>query len=165
MSEFLEILKVRHAECLKRFQAKQAQLNAVNAEFQAVSQEFNSIQTLLNLELRKQQMDALARNVATTQPAAPQAAPAQLPAAVPTTAGEVNKTETVRELLRQHESGMTPTELWKQQLVRNQFHHRAYLYSVLKRLKDKGDVIERRGKYFFKFLPKPEENKEQNILQ
>jgi len=164
MSEFLEILKVRHAECQKRFQAKQAQLNAANAEFQAVAQEFNSIQTLMNLELRKEQMEAMARTVSPTPSIAPHVAPAA--ASSPTAAtAEVNKTETIRELLRQHTSGMTPSEIWNQPLVRDQFPHRAYLYSVLKRLKDRGDIIEKKGKYVFKFMPKPEENKEQNMVQ
>ncbi len=57
----------------------------------------------------------------------------------------VNQTEVVRELLRQHPTGMTPTEIWKE--VSGQFKYRAYLYSVLKRLRDRDEVVMRRKKY------------------
>lgn len=62
-----------------------------------------------------------------------------------------NKTELVRELLRHHLGGMTPTEIWKE--LRGQFVHRAYLYSVLKRLRDKDEVTLRRNKYALKIKP------------
>ncbi|MHB8540070.1 MAG: hypothetical protein ACYDCD_03895 [Candidatus Acidiferrales bacterium] len=150
MSEFLEHLKARHAESQKRFLAKQAQLNSVNQEFQVVAQEFNAWQTLLNLETRKEQMAAVALTAPTVSPASAPSSPAA-------TSPEVNKTEIVRELLRQHASGMTPSEIWKQEQIKTQFPHRAYLYSVLKRLKDRGDITEKRGKYCFKFSTKPEE--------
>jgi hypothetical protein len=62
-----------------------------------------------------------------------------------------NKTELVRELLRHHMGGMTPTEIWKE--LRGQFVHRAYLYSVLKRLRDRDEVSLRRNKYALKIKP------------
>jgi hypothetical protein len=158
MSEFLENLKARHAEAQKRFLAKQQQLNAINAEFQTVAQEFNAWQTLLALETRKEQ------SAGTITIVAPQDAPiAALPAGASSpaanTTSDVNKTEIVRELLRQNSSGMTPSDIWKQ--VKGQISHRPYLYSVLKRLKDRGDVTDKRGKYYFKFAPKANEAKEQ----
>ena|SRR2546427_1344350 len=164
MSEFLENLKVRMLESQKRFLAKQAQLTAVQAEFQVVAQEFNAWQTLVNVEARKEQAAGTIQ-VSPTPGQVPNVAALSVSvsssAAAP--AAEVNKTEIVRELLRQHSSGMTPSEVWKQ--VKGRIAHRPYLYSVLKRLKDKGDVTEKRGKYFFKFAPKPEEGKDQNMVQ
>ena len=47
---------------------------------------------------------------------------------------------------------MTPSDLWKQ--VKAQFTHRPYLYSALKRLKDRDEVTVRRGKYLLKNNPK-----------
>lgn len=174
MNEFLEILKVRHAECQKRFLAKQAAVNAANTEFQAVAQEFNSIQTLMNLEMRKEQIESAANVQSPTSSASSSAVAPQLSTSVPVimpphhgvgSSGELNKTEMVRELLRQHASGMTPRELWKDGQIKAQFPHRAYLYSILKRLKDKGDITEKRGKYRFKFSPKLEEDKQLGMVQ
>jgi hypothetical protein len=167
MSEFLEILKVRHAECQKRFQMKQAQLNAVNAEFQAVAQEFNSIQTLMNLEIQKANLEA-ARVASPAPSASAKTVSGQISAGATLIAAQspdtgsngVNKTEIVRGLLRQHASGMTPSELWREPQIKAHFDHRAYLYSILKRLKDRGDITEKRGKYCFKFSPKEEEIKD-----
>ncbi len=48
--------------------------------------------------------------------------------------------------------------------VKEQFAHRAYVYSVLKRLKDKDQIIERRGRYFFRVTPKLAEAKDQAII-
>jgi hypothetical protein len=58
---------------------------------------------------------------------------------------ETNKTEMIREVLRQHTNGITPAQVWinvKDKVGRN------YVYSVLKRMKDKDEVKERRGKYY-----------------
>ena len=74
---------------------------------------------------------------------------------------EENKTQAVRDLLRQHPTGMTPVEIWKQ--LETKMSNRAYLYSVLKRLRDKGDARERRGKYFL--ILKPEESHGQTVVQ
>jgi hypothetical protein len=165
MSEFLENLRIRFAESQKRFVAKQAQLNAVNAEFQAVAQEFNAWQTLLNLETRKEQMAATTLVVPATTRQIPNTTPTSAPPSPLAPSPNVNKTEIVRELLRQHSAGMTPSELWKQEQIKAQFPHRPYLYSVLKRLKDRGDIAEKRGKYFFKFSTKPDDAKEQGLVQ
>jgi hypothetical protein len=159
MSEFLENLKRGMQEAQLKFQAAQQRQVAANAEFQAAAQEFNAWQTLVAATTRKEMRTA-----------APAALPAATPAAVTVSAQatvspnvaaqlaasgkpEGNKTNTVRELLRQHPAGMTPLEIWKQ--VESQMTNRAYLYSVLKRLKDRGDARERRGKYFLN--PKVEE--------
>lgn len=136
MSEFLESLKKGLQESQAKFQAAQLKMNAFQAEFQAAAQEFQAWQTLVRLETAKEQGQSLA-GVNT--------------AAIPSTIG--NKTEAVRELLRQHPAGMTPSDIWKE--LQLQFSTRAYLYSVLKRLRDRGDARERRGKYYLN--PKSEE--------
>jgi hypothetical protein len=56
-----------------------------------------------------------------------------------------NKTELIRSLLRQNPAGLTPPQIWE--YVADQFKHRPYLYSVLKRLKDHNEVVTRRDKY------------------
>jgi hypothetical protein len=60
---------------------------------------------------------------------------------------DINKTQAVRDLLRQHPNGISPVDIWK--ALGTQLSNRAYLYSVLKRLRDKGDAKEKRGKYYF----------------
>ena len=155
MSQFLEELKVRSGDALKRLQAAQARTQAATAELQAVGQEYNSLQHLVNVETAKIQQGA---GQPITVPARVQAT---TPALSQTT--ETNKTEVIRELLRQHPTGMTPTDIWKE--VKGQMAHRPYLYSILKRLKDKDEVTVRRGKYVAKMLPKSEEGRGQTLVQ
>ena len=164
MTNFFEELKIRHADAQKRLQAVQQEMQAMQARFQAVAQEFNSLQLLLNVEAAKPEnkpADTAAKNatpnaitvIARAVSAEPQA----------TTGHETNKTEMIRELLRQYPAGITATDIWKN--VKTQMTHRAYLYSILKRLKDKGEVMVKRGKYISKIMPlKSEEEKDQNLV-
>jgi sugar-specific transcriptional regulator TrmB len=168
MSEFLETLKTNLAEAQKRFTAKQQELTRLNAEFQAVVQEFNAWQTLVNVQTRKEQAESGITASGSVTLALPQSPanpsiPAPAPQTVVTPSPETNKTEIVRQLLKQHETGMTPSEIWK--LVKTQIPHRPYLYSVLKRLKERGDILEKRGKYVFRFIPKSVDVKEQGVIQ
>jgi hypothetical protein len=165
------------------FHAIQQRLTKDQAEFQGALQEFQAFQTLVNVQTRKEQPTdgtppepavAAARphiaplpsqtvtihrpprtvGVAVTQLAASQSG-------IDDNKSESNKTEAVRMLLRQHTSGMTPGEIWKN--LQSQVSNRVYLYSVLKRLKDRGDVRVKRGKYYFNL--KPEENESQITVQ
>ena len=65
----------------------------------------------------------------------------------------ISKTEAVRELLREHPAGLTSPDLWKGFQIKVPNTERAYLYSVLKRLRDKDEVMVRRGKYMLKIKP------------
>ena len=155
MSQFLEELKTRMAEALKSLQAAQQKSAIAQAELQAVTQEYNSLAHLANVETaRIQQSTGAPINVNVSsriaQPALPQGS-------------DTNKTETIRELLRQHPTGMTPTDIWKE--VKDQMAHRPYLYSILKRLKDKDEVCVRRGKYVMKIMPKSEDGRGQTMVQ
>jgi hypothetical protein len=151
MSEFLEQLKKDLADAQKRHQEMAARLNALNAEYQAVSQEVNSYAKIVEVQTRKEQGTVkVAVNIHVAPAGSGKAA---LLTAPPSDSDEPNKTELVRELLRQHPSGMTGAELWT--AVKNKFPHRQYVYSVLKRLKKKGFVAQRRKKYIF--TAKPEE--------
>lgn len=140
--DHLEYLKSGFESAQKRFQETQQRMQKMQAEFGAVVQEFNAWQTLYQAEMAK-------------QGAAPQAAPPapKLPnnrsirvSLFPRPKSDNNQTEAVRAVLRERPAGMTPNEIWKQ--VESQMANRTYLYSVLKRLKEKGDAVERRGKYY-----------------
>jgi len=148
MIDFLETLKRGMRESQGKFQAAQAKLQAVQAEFQKAAGEFQAWQTLVNLETAKANANGHSQATSATP---------QNPAPAINNASETNKTEVVREVLRQHPAGMTPGEIWKQ--LATSLSSRAYLYSILKRLRDKGDARERRGKYFLN--PKPDENQAQ----
>jgi len=151
MSDFLETLKHRMQEAQQKFLAAQQKLNGFQAEFQAAAQEFQAWQTLVKSETAKEEQGK----------SSPSATPVPAIAATINNKSEGNKTEAVRELLRQHPVGMLPGDIWKQ--LEPQMGKRAYLYSILKRLKDRGDVRERRGKYFLN--PKPEVNQGQGMVQ
>ena len=155
MSEFLETLKRGMQEAQVKFQAAQQKMNQFQAEFQKAAQEFQAWQTLVKLETVKQQQQQGSSETA-QQPSIVQRQPS-----MPTNGNQpgfdgANKTEMVRELLRQHPAGMTPADIWGE--MKTHMKSRAYLYSVLKRLKDRGDARDRRGKYFLN--PKIEESQE-----
>ena len=160
MSQFLETLKLRVDEAQKRFQEATAKFQTAQLEHQAAAQQFNSWNTAYQSELRKEQGDP---------------APTNQPTTVTTTItlnhhgvttrsdDSVNKTEIVRSVLRQNPGGIAPNDLWK--AVNAQITHRPYLYSILKRLNDKGDVFKKRGKYFPKLTTKAEEAKDEAMVQ
>jgi sugar-specific transcriptional regulator TrmB len=145
MTEFLERLKAELADAQERQKNLAIKLNAINAEYQAVSQEVNSYIKIVEVQTRKEQGPDAAPPLSVT--IVRRIPPAQ------TATEETNKTELVREILRSHPSGMTGGELWT--AVKDKFPHRQYVYSVLKRLKKKGDVSQKRKKFFF--TAKPEE--------
>jgi hypothetical protein len=159
MSEYLEQLKKDWADAQKRHQEVAARLNALNAEYQAVTQEVNSFAKIVDVQTRKEQGTVkLAVNIHVA-PAPAGSGKSALLAASQSDSDEPNKTELVRELLRQHPSGMTGAELWT--AVKDKFPHRQYVYSVLKRLKKKGLVAQRRKKFIF--TAKPEEVAQQTV--
>lgn len=128
--------------------------------------EVNTWTAAVNIEKQREEARQKAAAIPTTTSTSVNATPAQaaLPAkqatseaAQPHESQEVNKTEMIRDLLRRSPTGMTPSDLWKQ--VKAQFTHRPYLYSVLKRLKDRDEVTVRRGKYLLKTIQKVEEQK------
>ena len=65
----------------------------------------------------------------------------------------VNKTEQVREILRRHPAGIDPATLWRTFNAQFPNTSRAYLYAVLKRLRDKEQVFQKKGKYMLKSKP------------
>jgi hypothetical protein len=74
---------------------------------------------------------------------------AHLEPATPTVA--TNKTQKVREILAEHSGGIAPAGIWTE--VKDNIASRAYLYAILKRLRDNDEVSIRKGKYVLK--PKP----------
>ena len=158
MSQFLEEIKARLEDAQKRFQASATTLQAAQQQHQAISQEVGSLQYLLQVEMRKTQGTeaATANSQQIVRTVTVQATLASADH------GEVNKTELVRDALRQHPNGMLAIEIWK--TVSGQIKHRPYFYSILKRLRDKGEVLQRRGKYVLKITAKPEESKDQAIM-
>jgi hypothetical protein len=149
MSEFIDMLKERLDDAQKRLLETQSHLQQAQLKHQAVTQEFTSLQTLLGLEIARaqrlaQETAVRAHPVKVAVPiTATQAVPVALSGTIVTP--EINKTEIIREALRQHTNGITPAQVWlnvKDHVGRN------YVYSVLKRMKDKEEVRERRGKYY-----------------
>ncbi|MGB8682318.1 MAG: hypothetical protein WCD12_05490 [Candidatus Binatus sp.] len=175
MDDFLTNLKIRAADAQKRFLEAQRKLQIAQTEFQAAAQEHTNYQGVIMAENRKINGLAVPTPISVPQvrtvmvnPNARQVQfiPAHEPAPpspAPETASaksEINKTEMVRELLRQHSAGMTPDEVWR--ALRSQLDNHAYIYSVLKRLKERDEVRKSRGKYYFKHHPQAEEGDSPN---
>jgi len=150
--DFLEELKTRLQEATRKLADAQKEMLAAQGRFQAVAQEHGSLQHLINVEQAarqkaNEQQDNFFPEIQRQEP--PQST---------VTLSTENQTDTVRNLLKQHPTGITPRDMWKQ--VQTQIKYRAYFYSILKRLRDKDEVIVRRGKYMMKIVPKVEEGKE-----
>ena len=154
MSAFLEQLKIEMADAQKRMTDAQQEFQRAQVVFQAAAQEFQSYQNIVLARTKKEQEGStLGAGKGAT-----------VPAALPLQQNEnddVNKTDLVRDLLRQHPGGMTGGELWS--AVKTKFPHRQYVYSVLKRLKKKGDVVQKRKKFVFQ--TKPEVLTQQSSVQ
>lgn len=135
--QFLEILKSRFGDAKKVFDEKQQALQKAQVEFNQAAQELNSWQFAVAVEIKKQDA-AVNSAIHPPQPSVDVTSPSA-------SGNEVNKTDIVRQTLQQHPNGVTPAGLWNE--LRGRIEHRAYIYSTLKRLKDKGEVFERRGKY------------------
>ncbi len=161
MNEFIENLRVRHQDAAKHLQLAQQKFNLAQAELQGAQQEYNSWTYAFQTETRKAQMEAAAAATAKqVGPPAP-ASNAAAPAPIADVSEVINKTNLVRGVLRQHPDGITPNEIWKE--LKTQIGDHAYIYSVLKRLKDREEIAKRRGgKYYVKHQQSPEENATQN---
>lgn len=143
--DFLEELIVRHQESQKKMGEAQKAMQEAQARFQSVAQEHNSLLHLINLEraLRAKASEG-------QQEIFPKESKPEVVAIPPE-----NQTDVVRALIKQHPDGIRPTDMWK--TLRTQIKHRAYFYSILKRLRDRDEVIFRRGRYLLKITPKSAE--------
>ena len=137
MSDFLEMLKIRAAEAQERANGTKQVMDAAQAAYMKAASEAASWNNALQAELRRavqQEKIDEATDVVDSSP------PVQLP--------EINKTEIIRNALRSRPTGLTPRDLWR--LVRDDIPNRAYVYSVLNRLKARDQATVRRGKYYIR---------------
>src|SRR5271157_4690306 len=106
--DFLEELKTRLQEATRKLGDAQKEMLAAQARFQAIAQEHGSLQHLINVEQAtrqraNEQQDNFFPEIQKQEP--PQST-VPLPAE--------NQTDTVRNLLKQHPTGITPRDMWKQ---------------------------------------------------
>jgi hypothetical protein len=156
MVNVLDELKTRQTEAAKKLQEATADFQHAQARLQAAQQEANIWTGAVQVETRAQEQRRPAPMVLEAAPAAP--APAET--ANQSSSSDVNKTEVVRDLLRHRPTGMTPAELWHE--VKGQMTH-AYLYSILKRLKDRDQVCVKRKKYCLRTMISKTEDGKQNV--
>ena len=163
MREKLESAKARLFSAQQRFQAAQSELQAATGEYGI----WNSAISLLMREEEKRLAESAEKQIPMDLPGINRAADGE-PSDVPTAIANglahpaqsvtmVNQTEKVREILRNHDTGITPAGIWEE--GHDLISSRAYLYAILKRLRDSDEVIIRRGKYLLK-INKPIEAKE-----
>lgn len=179
MTKIIEELQARVADSKSRLDAATRDFQVAQGVFQQAQQNFNIWNGALQIELRDEQRRAAA--AAENQlplPTAPQIhksaatqeaglkqqedftdAPVDL---VDDARENFNKTASVRNLLSHHPAGMTAVDIWNE--VRADFKHRPYLYSVLKRLRDREEIIKRRNKYCLKLIPKAQEAQDQTVV-
>jgi hypothetical protein len=170
MAKILEEIQARLAEAQKRLTETTQQFQIAQQAQNSAQHNFNVWTMALQLEQRDEQLrQARATEkqlqLPTTVPKSPEAAPsaaAPIPEQSPDNSDALNKTNVVRSLLRQHPTGMSAVDIWKE--VGGQFNHRPYLYSVLKRLRDRNEIVKRRNKYCLTTITKAEEVKEQTVV-
>lgn len=162
MVSVLDELKMRQAEAVERLQKANLEFQQAQAKLQAAQQEANIWTGAVQVESRNQEQRQTVqapKTPATALSAPSTITPAPTEPANQSGSSDVNKTEVVRELLRHRPTGMTPAELWDE--VKGQMTH-AYLYSILKRLKDRDQVSVKRKKYCLRTMIARTEDK-QNI--
>lgn len=155
MKEKLEKAKSRLANAQQAFQVAQAELQFATAEFGIWTSALN----LATRDEEKRVAESKAKQIPMDLPGI-QAAPSEasseefggaeqsLLRAIESSAEITNQTERVRAILRAHNTGMTPGNIWDK--GRDHISSRAYLYAILKRLRDSDEVLLRRGKYSLK---------------
>ncbi len=156
MPIILEELKIRLAAAQARHANAQARLQATQGEFNAATQNLNVWANAVNIEAAEEAARAseAAKDQMPINLQMPTSSVAEAAANEDSSTDEepINKTEFVRDLIRVSQ-GITSDAIWKA------FHQAApngsknYLYSVLKRLRDKDEISQRRGKYFLKAKP------------
>lgn len=150
---YLDETKRRLEDAQQRMQAATHRLQLAQYEHQSVASEVASYQKIIEVEARKAHRETAVATLGAVR-AASASALASVIASSPSDNSDSNKTETIRQLLRDHPAGLTPAQIWH--TLKGQMNHRNYVYSVLKRLKDRKQVSERRGKYYFQEAPKSE---------
>jgi len=168
MAKILEEIQTRLASAQKQLTEATQVLIAAQQKQQVAQHNFNIWNAAAQIEQREEQL----RQAAATEKQSVLPLPGTklepsasipLPAESPVEASEPpNKTDVVRNLLKQHPAGMSAVDIWKE--VGEQFTHRPYLYSILKRLRDRQEIVKRRTRYFLTVIPKAEEAKEQAVV-
>jgi hypothetical protein len=154
MQNFLEDLQARVADAEKRVRDAGSALQIADKAYNAAVNELQVWRSALDAEDRAQQarQAVFAGMENLVSPAAQDSITESGNASIERTdlvqTGMTNKTELIRSLLRQNPAGLTPPQIWER--VADQFKHRPYLYSVLKRLKDHNEVVTRRNKYMLR---------------
>jgi hypothetical protein len=168
MDTFLKECESRLAEAKKVFQEAQQRSLLAQQAFIAAQAELNLWTGAVNAETLRLQKEK--PQTEPEKPTSPAPSSGQVLQSVgesannPTAPPDLNKTEMIRDILRRNPSGMTPAEVWK---GLNRQVDRAYVYSVLKRLKDRDQVSYRRKKYSLKagLAPKAEHGHAPATLQ
>jgi len=179
MSAILEELKARLTEAQKLLTETTQVLQAAQQKQAAAQHQFNVWNMAFQLEQREEQL----RQAAATEKQPELPLVNQPPVSASVTFSNVatstvnaqaispdspdehegpNKTAIVRNLLRQHPTGMTAVDIWKS--IGDQFNHRPYLYSVLKRLRDRNEISKRRNKYFLTSILKSEGERGEQVV-
>jgi hypothetical protein len=158
MTKILDELQARVADSKVRLDSATKNFQLAQTVFQQAQQEFNIWSSAFLTEQRDEQRRAAAAAekqlpLPTERLDSEPASQAEIEDFVDNVLAAdssegVNKTDTVRGLLRRHPAGMTAVDIWAE--VHADFKHRPYLYSVLKRLRDRDEIIKRRGKYCIK---------------
>jgi hypothetical protein len=165
MTKITDELQTRVAESKERLDKAEKDFKLAQSVFQIATQDHNVWSLALQAELRdEQRKNAAATELQLPLPTAkPQLVAVAIASEQPADNSELpNKTGVVRNLLKQHPTGMSAVDIWRE--VGAQFVHRPYLYSVLKRLRDRNEIVKRRNKYCLTVVPKSEEVKEQSVV-
>lgn len=161
----LQIAQTEHMAAQRRFQH-------AHQEFQLANTEFNAFNAAFDVESKREAakvaealeaqtplpLESLSEGF-TPAETAPDDGAALRPDNNNDTGVEDNgdsssRTQLVRKLINESH-GITPAEMWE--LMKTDIKRRAYLYSILARLKERKQVTVRRGKYY-RIMSKAEES-------
>jgi len=157
MSTILDSLKERLELAKARLLTAQERYQAAGAELQSATNDYNIWSAAINVEMREEEKrlavsheKQISTNLAESEshPIDVSSITIEDNSESPSAGNGVSKTDLVREMLRKHAAGITAAGLWTE--LQDRISSRAYLYSILKRLRDKDEVFIRRKKYLLK---------------
>lgn len=155
MSTFLDTLRQRMTEAQSRAASAQKALQDAQNEHTSAMRDYESWSRAFEAESKREGISVAKTVMVEISTKSPDATTEDAEGT------ERNKTELIRDVIKQHPAGVTPGEIWS--TVKNQIPRRNYVYAVLGRLKDRDQVSVRNGKYRIKIVP-AKENGEINEL-
>jgi hypothetical protein len=146
----LEHLRERVEDARKRLLDAQQAIQFLQQKLAAANAEYNAWHTVFQLEQQRVAAAAENHDQLVIELEGPEYIIETVPLPAEDAGEQVNRTDLVRDQIRAH-PGVTTADLWS--ALQGSIGNRAYLYSITKRLRDRKEIVMRRGKFYLNARP------------